>query len=61
MTVENCFNKNYTELSKVYFRAKMFRFSFYISFVHVHGIMHVPVHAQASGLQVRLAKGGNES
>ena len=41
MTVENCSNRNYTEFNKVYFRAKMFRFSFYISFVHVHGMMRV--------------------
>ena len=44
MTVENYFNRNYTELDKVYFRAKMFRFSFYISFVHVHGDVHAALH-----------------
>ena len=44
MTVENCFNRNYTEIDKVYFRAKKFRFSFYNDFVHVHGDVHAALH-----------------
>ena len=44
MTVENGPGTNYTELRKVYFKAKMFRFSFYISFVHVHGDAHAALH-----------------
>ena len=44
MTVENCFNRNYTEIDKVYFRAKKFRFSFYNDFVHVHGDVHASLH-----------------
>ncbi len=40
MTVENGPGTNYTEFRKVYFKAKMFRFSFYNDFVHVHGDAH---------------------
>lgn len=49
MTVENGSDAIYTELRKMHFKAKMFRFSFYIDFVHVHEDARAALRGLAKG------------